>query len=217
MKDYVAFFDVDHTIVNGNSGKILALQAYKYGMFSMANLLTGSLLSWMYKIGLVSSEKMIKIMTGWLTGISEAKLNELISKIFKDVIINHIRDKACKEVEWHNKNKGRTVILSSAISHICDPIKEYLEMDDMICTNIELINGRFTGLSKGKYCYKEEKLYQAKKYCEKHGFTLADAYFYSDSTEDLPLLEKVGNPVCVTPEPALAKIAGQKKWTVDIW
>ncbi len=87
----------------------------------------------------------------------------------------------------------------------------------MICTEIEVINGYFSGLPKGKYCYKEEKLFQAKNYCEKHGFSLSEAYFYSDSTEDLPLLEKVGNPVCVSPEPALAKIAHKNNWRISNW
>jgi len=217
MKDYVAFFDVDQTIIKGNSGKILALHAYKNGIFSTKNMLTGLFLSWIFKIGMVSPEKMINIMAGWLKGISEEKINALISKIFKDVRENHIRKMAINEVELHNRKNGRTVILSSAISHICAPIKEYLKMHDMICSDIEVINGIFSGLPDGKFCYKEEKLFQAIKYCKQHGFSLADAYFYSDSTEDLPLLEKVGNPVCVSPEPALAKIAQQKKWPVSIW
>jgi hypothetical protein len=58
---------------------------------------------------------------------------------------------------------------------------------------------------KSKFCYKEEKLFQAIKYCKKHGFSLADAYFYSDSTEDLSVLEKVGNPVCVSPRTGTCK------------
>ena len=156
-------------------------------------------------------------MAGWLKGISEATINDLISKIFSDLTKNHIRDMAVKEVELHHKKNGRTVILSSTISHICAPIKKYLKMDDMICTEIEVINGTFSGLPRGKYCYKKEKLYQAIKYCKKYNFSLADAYFYSDSTEDLPLLEKVDHPVCISPEPGLAKIARQKKWRISIW
>ena len=217
MKEYVAFFDVDHTIVKGNTGKILALHAYKNGIFSMKNMLKGLFLSWIFKIGIVGPEKMINIMAGWLKGISEDKINALISKIFKDFKENHIRKMAVREVELHNKKNGRTVILSSAISNICAPIKEYLKMHDMICTDIEVVDGIFSGLPKSKFCYKEEKLFQAIKYCKQHGFSLADAYFYSDSTEDISLLEKVGNPVCVSPEPALVKIAQQKKWPVSIW
>ena len=62
MKDYVAFFDVDQTITKGNSGKILALHAYKDGIISTKNMLTGLFLSWIFKIGMVSPEKMINMM-----------------------------------------------------------------------------------------------------------------------------------------------------------
>ncbi len=217
MKKYVAFFDVDLTLLNATSGKILVLQAYKNGILSTGNLLAGWFLSWLYKFRIVKSETMINTMAGWLSGVSEKKITDLISKIFSAEIKNQIRKAGIKEVVWHHNNQGQTVILSAAFSQVCAPIKEYLRMDDMISTDLEVIDGYFSGIARGKYCYKEEKLSQAIRYCEKYGFSLADAYFYSDSAEDLPLLEKVGHPVCVSPDIALTKIAQQKNWPIHIW
>ncbi|HQC41444.1 MAG TPA: hypothetical protein PK148_09655, partial [Petrotogaceae bacterium] len=63
-------------------------------------------------------------------------------------------------------------------------------------------------------CYAQEKLTRAENFCKNHGYSLEDAYFYSDSYSDLHLLEEVGHPVCVDPDMILKKTAKEKKWPI---
>ncbi len=217
MKDYVAFFDLDGTILNTNSGKILAHYAHKTRILSSRHIINGIFFSALYKMNLMQPEKIIYRITDWFSGIEETTLVGITNQIYDQFLKSAIRKDMLTEINNHKRNNGRTTILSAAISYICQPIKEFLEIDDMICTGLEVKDGFLTGNPKGKYCFGEEKLQQAKLYFQKHGFSSGKAYFYADSKEDLPLLEKVGHPICVSPDSKLARIAKKKGWTICYW
>ena len=217
MKKYVAFFDLDRTLIAGVSGKILMQQAYKNGIISAANILQGIGYSFLYKFGFMSPDKIIVKMVHNLKGISESVIKVLAKNTFDDYIKNSVREKAFNEIKNHKKNQGKTIILSASLSCICEPVKDYLKMDDSICSNLEIENGFFTGKPNGSYCYGQEKYMRAIRYCEENNYSLADAYFYSDSISDLPLLQVVGNPICICPDDSLRQIAEKSGWTVCDW
>jgi HAD superfamily hydrolase (TIGR01490 family) len=216
-KDYVAFFDLDGTILNTNSGKILAHYAHKTGILPSRHLINGMFLSALYKMGLMQPEKIIYRITDWFSDIEETTLVGITKQIYDQFLKDAIRKDMFTEINYHKHNNGRTAILSAAISYICKPIQECLDIDDMICTQLEVKDGLLTGNPEGKYCFGQEKLQQAILFCQKHGFSLEKAYFYADSKEDLPLLEKVGYPNCVTPDSKLTRIAQKKGWNICHW
>jgi HAD superfamily hydrolase (TIGR01490 family) len=217
LKDYVAFFDLDGTILNTNSGKILAHYAHKSGILPGRHLFNGIFLSALYKMSLMKPEKIIYRITDWFSDIEESVLVDLTNQIYDQFLKSAIRKEMYTEIKDHKHNNGQTALLSAAISYICKPIQECLDIDDMICTELEVKDGLLTGKSKGKYCFGQEKLQQAILYCQKHNYSLEKAYFYADSKEDLPLLEKVGFPNCVTPDSKLTRIAKKKGWNICDW
>ena len=217
MKEYVAFFDLDRTLISGVSGKILFQQAYKNGILSTKDIVQGIGYSFLHKLNLMNPDKIIVKMVNNLKGISESVIKELIENIFEDHIKISLREKAINEITKHKKNHGKTVILSASLSYICEPLKEILEMDDIICSSLEVKNGYFTGKPDGRYCYGKEKYHRAIQYCEENNFSFTDAYFYSDSISDLPLLQVVGNPICVCPDDSLRQIAEKSGWTICDW
>lgn len=216
-KDYVAFFDLDHTILNNNSGRLIAARAYKEKLLSPADLVQGLLLSVFYRMHVLKAEKIMNKMTDWLKGIPEEKIRALTERVFNDGIKQAVRQKAVDEIASHQSANARSVLLSAAMDSVCAPVKEMLKMDDMICTEMEVIDGYFSGRPKGAFCYGKEKLTQARKYCENNNFSLETAFYYADSISDLALLEAVGNPLCVTPDAKLAKIALKRGWPVLQW
>ena len=211
---YVAFFDVDHTIINVNSGKILAQYAHQSGLMGKHKILIGVMFSLLYKMKLVKPERMIKRMLSWFAGIEEKKVIEMTEDIFRTHLKPAIREQIVKELRLHRQHGGQTVILSAAVSYICRPIKSFLQMDEMICTYLEVIKGRLSGKSKGAYCYGQEKLSQAQRFCHENGYHLDHAYFYADSMADYAVLTEVGHPVCVDPEKRLRQIAAQRGWRI---
>ncbi len=214
MKDYIAFFDLDHTIIKTNSGKLIARHAYKNGLFRAQNLIFGGLWAALHNSGLITPDRVIARVLQSFENISEDHFIKITNQVFDAHIKDTIRESIKSEISSHREKNGHTVILSAALSYICTPVMNFLSMDDSVCTELEVIDGYFSGAYDGKYCYGEEKLIQAGNYCLEHNFSLDQAYFYTDSVSDLPLLENVGYPICVAPEPKLARIARKRGWTI---
>jgi HAD superfamily hydrolase (TIGR01490 family) len=163
---------------------------------------------------LVQPERMVKRMLSWFAGIEEKKLIEMTEEIFHTFLKPAIREQIVEEIRRHQQNGGQTVILSAAVTYICRPIQDFLQMDEMICTHLEVIDGKLSGKSKGAYCFGQEKLKQAERYCDANGYRLENAYFYADSMADYPVLTEIGHPVCVDPEQRLRRIAEQRDWRI---
>ena len=96
-------------------------------------------------------------------------------------------------------------------------VAEHFRLDDIICSDLEVVNGLYTGKSVGAYCFREEKAVRLKDYCEKNNSAPELSWYYGDSIDDLPALDIVGNPVCVNPDKKLLKVARQKGWRVYEW
>jgi putative phosphoserine phosphatase/1-acylglycerol-3-phosphate O-acyltransferase len=85
----------------------------------------------------------------------------------------------------------------------------------VICTRLEVADGRFTGRIVEPICHGRGKLYWARRFCTEKGIDLAGSYFYTDSIRDLPTLEAVGHPRPVNPDRQLLREARQRGWPVQ--
>ena len=217
MNSYIAFFDVDYTILNSSSGKLLVKYNYNKGKITRKSLIFNMVIAYLCKNGVLNTDRAIEKWAMRYNGVIEKDIIELSGKWFDDLLINHIREDAKKEIEHHKKNNGKTVLLSAALPYICDPISEHLEMDDVICTNMEIENGIFSGRILGKACYGIEKLHRVREYCNLKTNKIDNAYYYADSIADIHVLEKVENPVCVTPDKKLRRIAQKRSWRICDW
>jgi phosphoserine phosphatase len=125
---YIAFFDLDGTLIDANSGKELILYAYKKGFISWLDLLRGIYLSLLYRFEIKDTIKIINSMVVWLKGVSESDLISLSEEIFTDHFIKSIRPEMVAEIMFHKKKGGMVVILSSAIMPVCKVIADHLMM-----------------------------------------------------------------------------------------
>lgn len=211
---YIAFFDLDRTIISENSGKILIQHAYRKGLISKRYVLWGTYLSLMYKFKLKDPVIIIKTITKWLKGVEEPALNELAVEIFNNSLKKSIRPEIEEKIKHHKKNGAQIVILSSSVYPICKAIADHLGIDDIICTHLETNNGIFTGRPDGLFCFNEEKVERLKEYCELNNTSLESTWYYGDSDADLPALRIVGNPVCVDPDRKLRRKAILNGWEI---
>jgi HAD superfamily hydrolase (TIGR01490 family) len=216
-RNYVAFFDLDKTIISLNSGSLLVRQAYKNGVLSTGNLINAIFQSYLYKFNLRDTNLIISKMGTWLKGLSLETFKELSKEVVDKYLIGSIRPEIIKEIHFHKKNNAATVILSSAISSICEPIGRHLEVDNIICTTMETSKGILTGNPVGTFCFEDEKRTQLLAFCEKHHSDPLKAWYYADSISDLSGLEVVGNPVCVSPDKKLTRMAREKGWIIKYW
>ena len=217
VKSYIAFFDLDHTITGEISGNILAREAYKKGLMSHLDILHALWLLFLYKISLRDPVKIINEMAAWVKDVPETVFNKLSEEISRNVLIPAIYPEAIREIKMHKENGAGTVILSSTPASIGREMAKALDMDDIICSELEVNNEFLTGRSIGPLCFGEEKAVRMKKYCELKNCTAKDSWFYGDSIADFPALSITGNPVCVNPDSKLRKKAIAKGWKIYYW
>ena len=197
---YAAFFDLDGTLLNVNSGEVLVHMAYKKGHMKKKDLLQAFYLAFLYKFQLRETSKIIKKMPKWLAGLSEQEIADFTNKMFDDLLIHAIRPQMYREIEKHKQQNARIIILSAAFNYVCEPVARHLNIDDIICSRLEVVDGLFTGNTVGALCFDSEKLARVTDYCIKNNFSLEEACYYGDSVADSAVLDAVGKPKCVNPD-----------------
>jgi len=213
-KSYIAFFDLDKTLLSVNSGKILILAAYQKNTLSKLNLAKALFLSLIFKMEITNNGKIAQYMVKWLKGIEVKELEILSKQIFETTLKHSIRKSMLDQIEYHKRNKAKVVILSAAMDTICNPIAQLLEFDDVISSKMQVNDGKFTGKLQGKLCMEEQKAVLLKGYCNTHNYDYTEAYYYGDSISDKYALEIVGNPRCVSPDRRLLKLAKERNWEI---
>lgn len=213
-----AFFDVDNTIIVGTNSLYLYIKyLVKNKMMSRYELFRGLWLSALHKFNLVDVEKVLDNFTLPYRGKSEQELIELTQRWFENTVVPHIAQEAVDKINWHKSQNHITVILSSASQYLCELIKNRLELDHTINTQVEVKDGYFTGYLKKPLCYHEGKVHYTKQYEKEMNIDLMQSYFYTDSISDLPMLKEVGYPIIINPDPLLKREAKKRGWEIEAW
>jgi HAD superfamily hydrolase (TIGR01490 family) len=214
---YIAFFDLDRTVAKSVSGTELAKNALRKGYLSYSNLIYALYNSLAHKLNLRDEQKIVEEMVRWVKDLTEKSLLDLCTEVTHNVMIPSIYKQARMEIESHKKKNAKVVLLSSALTPICREIVKNLELDDFVCSDLEVINGYLTGRPVGKLCFGKEKVVRLLSYCEKNSSKVSDAWYYGDSISDLAVLSFVGNPMCVNADRMLKKAAKYRNWKIIEW
>jgi HAD superfamily hydrolase (TIGR01490 family) len=214
VTNYPVFVDLDDTLLTVSSGKVMGEEAFRQGLLKFNELFVSIWYSLLYKINLAHSTRIFHRMACWLKGMEEKTIKDLSENLVDQVLLRRLNAEVLSEIENHRNNNGIIVLLSSAISYICEPIVSELGIDDLICSRLEIVDGKFTGLPEGKLVFGPEKSVRLTEYCEINGFSIKDAYCYADSFSDLPALEICGHPVAVRPDRRLGSAARKRGWKI---
>ena len=147
-----------------------------------------------------------------------ADLEALSARYLQTVIRPMLRLQAAGLVERHRAAGDRIAIITATNDFITRPIAAMFGVPTLIATELERdASGRPTGAIRGVPAFREGKIVRVEDWLQGLGLRLGDferSTFYSDSTNDLPLLERVSHPVATNPAPALERIAGERGWPV---
>ena len=209
-----AFFDLDQTILAGFSATSFMRERLISGRMSpkeMAGTFYGAL---SFGLGRTGFSALMTGMTATYRGLAESVLEEVGEEVFVKHLARQIYPESRALVEAHQK-AGHTVgIISSATKYQVMPFARELGIDHVMYTDLQVDDGIFTGELAGPTCYGEGKADAAREIAEREGVDLDESYFYTDSHEDLPLLEVVGRPRPLNPNRQLAQIAKERRWPV---
>jgi len=209
-----AFFDMDKTLIAENSGSLYMRYRYQRGEIGGLDLLRGLGAYLQYKLGVLDIRNWTKRMMVQFRGQDEAGLEREARMWFEDVVARTIYPRAAELVREHEERGHVVAIVSGATKFVVRPLAERLGVQHFLYTRLEVEDGRFTGRVVEPICFEEGKIYWIQHFIERHGIDLAKSFFYTDSITDLPLLDLVGHPVAVNPDPLLYRTAVRRRWPV---
>ncbi|MBK8237266.1 MAG: HAD family hydrolase [Deltaproteobacteria bacterium] len=212
-----AFFDIDKTVLEINSGTKWIAYMRRTGQMGVVELARA--LKWLlqYRFGLLDYEAMATRVLQAYAGKQVAPLAREIEQWFLDEVRWAICVEARERIARHRDAGETVVLLTSATQFMTQPLARELDIEHMLCTTIEVEGEHFTGRHVRPACYGAGKVHYAEAYARAHDVALERSYFYSDSYTDLPMLERVGHPVVVNPDPRLRRVASQRGWPIEIW
>lgn len=209
----LAIFDLDNTLIAGDSD-------HAWGDFLISKgavdpIIYKSTNDQFYEDYVAGKLDIHKYLRFALAPLTEHALTTLYSwrKEFMEHIISPIiLEKGRALLTRHRRAGDYCLIITATNRFVTEPIAEALGVDDLIATDPEMIDGCYTGQITGTPSYHEGKVIRLREWLQNKQFDFADSWFYSDSHNDIPLLEKVGKPVAVDADIKLAELAKQRHW-----
>ena len=150
-----------------------------------------------------------------MRGISEESYSKFGEELYQKHIAKLIYPESRALIEAHQR-KGHTVaIISSATPYQLLPAARDLDVEHVMCTHLEVEDGEFTGGVVRPTCFGTGKVSAAQELAAEYGLDLEQSYFYSDSDDDIELLEHVGKPRPLNPNRKLTNIARREGWPIQ--
>jgi len=218
MPGYPALFDMDRTLINVNSAAPYVRWRRRHGRNSAADVARVAYWLLKYKFGLLDAERIAERVVSAFRNDREAELLSDYAEWYRAEGQRHIVAKGRATVERHRRDGAVMAIVTSATRYAAAPLAEELGIPHLLCTRLEVdAVGRFTGRIVAPMCYGPGKAEQATRWAEELGCDIRQAYFYTDSITDAPLLSIVAHPVAVNPDPRLRRLAKAEGWSIENW
>jgi HAD superfamily hydrolase (TIGR01490 family) len=212
----LALFDLDNTILAGDSdynwSRFLIQEGYLDGAIHAEK---NEKFYADYKAGTLDIYAFVEFQFKPLARNPRTVLNQLLKKYVEEVIKPMITEKARALVKRHQDEGDLIIVITATNSFITKPIAELFGIENLIGTDPEEKEGEFTGKVSGLPSFKEGKVTRLEAWLKGKNLSLASfekSYFYSDSHNDLPLMQKITHPVAVDSDDILSEYAKSKGW-----
>ncbi len=211
----LALFDLDNTLLSGDSD-------YEWGQFLVEKKLVDAKayeqanekFYRQYKQGTLDIHEFSAFSFRFLANHDMQTLNTLHAQFMQEKIIPLMGNKARELVAKHAQQHDTLIIITATNSFITRPIANAFGIDHLIATEPKIVDGKFTTEIEGTPCFQEGKVTRLAQWLNMHKATLRGSVFYSDSHNDLPLLEIADTAIAVDPDEKLEKIAKQRNWEI---
>ena len=209
----LAIFDLDNTLIAGDSDHLWGEFLVEQGLVDADEYSRGNDLYYaQYLEGTLDIFEFLAFSLRPLARIDQDTLISLRERFVVEKISPIMLPAAKALVEDHRRVGDALMIITATNSFITRPIADLLGIDTLIATEPEFKDGRYTGAVAGTPCFKEGKVERLRSWLAGHEADLAQSSFYSDSHNDLPLLQLVGRPVAVDPDDKLRDYALGAGW-----
>jgi len=211
----LAIFDLDNTLLGGDSDNLWGQFLCERGLVDGEDFAARNDQFYAdYQAGTLDIDAYLRFALSTLVGLSPRELRARHRDFMRSKIEPILLPKAEKLLAKHRQQGHQLLIITATNEFITRPIAELLGVTELIACEGEKVNGRYTGEPRGVPSYHAGKVTRLKAWLELHQASLDGAFFYSDSHNDLPLLELVDNPVAVDPDDSLRARAETEGWPV---
>lgn len=211
----LALFDLDNTLIAGDSDHLWGDFLVEQGVVDAIHYKTTNDAFYQdYVNGRLDIHAYLRFSLRVLTQHPVEQLHQWREQFVREKIEPIILPRGRELVRQH-RNQGHTLMIITATNDfVTTPIAERLGVDHLLATRVEMRHGHYTGDIQGIPCYRDGKVERLYEWLRATGERLEQAWFYSDSHNDLPLLKRVDHPVAVDPDPTLAREARERGWSL---
>ena len=214
----LALFDLDNTLLSGDSDYewaqfLIERGVLERGRYEERNKHFFS----QYRAGRLDIHEFLDFQLAPLARHPRSRLEEWHREFMRAKVKPMIREKGLELVQKHRGQRHLCAVLTSTNAFIAAPITAEFGVEHLLATELEVRDGRFTGKPAGTPCFREGKVARLQEWLAARGQaleTFSASWFYSDSRNDLPLLERVTRPVAVDPDDGLREEAAARGWPI---
>lgn len=211
----LAIFDLDNTLLSGDSDYLWGVFLGEQGIVDADFYEKENERFYQeYKDGRLDIMEFLEFS---LRPLAENRMHDLLiwREQFIDEKIRPIIPAASFNLVSRHQQQGDTLMIITATNaFVTRPIADILGIEYLIATDPELLDGSYTGRVQGEPSFQYGKVRRLDEWLSAHDASLSGSYFYSDSHNDIPLLEKVDHPVAVDPDETLRNHATGKQWPI---
>ena len=213
-----AFFDVDNTLIRGSTIYFLGRGMYQRGYFTKKDISRFVLANLRFRLtGKENKEEIARFQksaTDFIGGHSVNDIEAIAQEIYDEFVSPAIWQGTIDIAQKHLLNQEEVWLVTAAPEDMAVLISNRLGFTGALGSKAEIKNGSYTGAMSGALLHGKEKAVAVKELAARNGLNLADCYAYSDSNNDLPLLQCVGNPSAINPDAILGLRAMAEGWPI---
>lgn len=211
----LAIFDLDNTLIAGDSDFLWGQHLVEIGIVDGTSYEAANARFYAdYREGRLDIDAFLRLA---LRPLSEHPIDDLL-RWRADFIARRIHpivlEPALKLVERHRAAGDTLLIITATNAFVTAPIAEHFGIPNLIATDPEQANGRYTGAVAGIPAFQHGKVKRLQQWLQTRHECLDGSHFYSDSINDVPLLERVDHPIAVDPDPSLGALARERGWPI---
>ena len=211
----LALFDLDNTLLADDSDFLWGCFLVEKGLVDKSTYDAANNRFYdEYKQGTLDIFEFLAFSLKPLTQYPRERLDTLHTEFMQRHIQPIMTEKGKQQIQFHRDKGDITVIITATNSFVTGPIADAFEVDALIATEPEIIDGKYTGKVAGTPCFQQGKITRLNEWLQNTSHDLENSTFYSDSHNDISLLEIVTTPVAVDPDDELRTIAQTRNWEI---
>ncbi len=214
----LVIYDMDETLLNADASTLWIEYLVEQGMADAQEMFAQEQrLMEQYRQGNLDINEYVAMQLKPNVGMTLEELQPHIGRYIDQKIRPVVRADARSNIAEHQANGDRCLVISASTTFLVAPIAKEVGIDDAIGIDIHLEDGRIVGTVKGVPSYRKGKVTRLEQWLQQESEQMSGSWFYTDSHNDLPLLEQVCNPVAVNADDKLVRLAQEKGWQQVLW